>query len=440
MDSFELIVASFLQIVDAFSLMQVLVMLMPFALFLELPLNILVFIGILKWSVKQTPSVVTLNGYPMVSCCITCYSEGLDVIGTIKSLRHQNYPGTIEIIPVIDGAIINKATLDAAKSCAFMFENVVNRTLMVLPKWQRGGRVSSLNTAFKFSSGEIVMALDGDTSFDNDMVLNAVRHFSDPAVMAVAGNLRVRNGAKSLATRLQGLEYLVSIGAGRTGLSSFNIVNNISGAFGIFRATTLQLVKGWDTGSAEDLDITTRIKQYFGRHKKMRIVFDPYVIGHTDVPDTFESFFGQRLRWEGDLFYLIGRKYLYNIRPSLLGWREFFFTLVGVVFFQMVMPVLVFVYMAYLLFTLPIAVLGAVLLFVYLFYLGVLVMLYGAYFLLISERQTEDSIYFLYLPIFPIFAFASRLNSAVALVYSMVNRSHLDSAMAPWWVLKRGKF
>jgi cellulose synthase/poly-beta-1,6-N-acetylglucosamine synthase-like glycosyltransferase len=47
--------------------------------------------------------------------------------------------------------------------------------------------------------------------------------------------------------------------------STFNVLNNISGAFGAFRASTLKLIGGWDNGSAEDIDITLRLKNYFGR-------------------------------------------------------------------------------------------------------------------------------------------------------------------------------
>ena len=79
------------------------------------------------------------------------------------------------------------------------------------------------------------MAMDGDTSFDNDMAANAVGHFLDPAVVGVAGSLRVRNVAATLWTRLQAIEYALSIQSAKAGLSEFNVVNNISGAFGIFR-------------------------------------------------------------------------------------------------------------------------------------------------------------------------------------------------------------
>ncbi|MGC9101661.1 MAG: glycosyltransferase family 2 protein [Desulfurella sp.] len=422
------------------SLLVFILMFTPFIVFFEGPLQLITMIGIFRFAKQQLAQSDLLTQLPHVSCCITCYSEGKSVINTIKSLTFQTYPGLIEIIAVVDGALQNKDTLLAVQSCKEFVENTTNRKLLIIPKWQRGGRVSSLNAALKIACGEIFMALDGDTSFDNNMVVNAVKHFNNDNVVAVSGNLRVRNASKSLATRLQALEYILSISAGKTGLSAFGIVNNISGAFGVFRKKILDLIGGWDTGTAEDLDITTRIKQYFGRNKNWKIVFDPYVIGHTDVPETFLGYFKQRLRWEGDLFYLIGRKYLDNIRPRLLNWANYISTIIITYFMQIILPFVITFYTIYLFYTLPDAYVLALYFMVYLFYVFVLFTYFLLYWLLVSDRLNEDIIYFLYIPLFPFFAFFSRINAALAITHSVINKSHLDSSMAPWWVLKKGKF
>lgn len=413
----------------------------PFALFLELPLMLIVMVGIYRYAILQhVAPIVVPRRFPKVSCVITCYSEKEDVQYTLQSLARQIYPGDIEIIAVVDGAVQNAETLTAARRHLPSISALPGRTLIVLPKWQRGGRVSSLNSGRSIATGEIVMALDGDTSFDNDMVYNAVTHFRDPDVIAVAGNLRVRNAAVSLVTRMQALEYLISIGGGKTGLAAFNVVNNISGAFGIFRASVLDLVGGWDAGTAEDLDMTQRLKQYFGRHGNYRIVFDPKVVGHTDAPTTAREFFWQRLRWDGDLFYIYVRKYRHNLRPSLLGWKNFLSHLVTGILFQIVMPFLILLYSAYLFLTFDTGLVIGILFFVYLAYLILLVMLFTLYWLVVSERPKSDALYFLYLPIYPFFAYLERVCSTIGLLHEMLNRGHLDSAMAPWWVLRKTKF
>lgn len=437
-------IVSFLTVIlglSASTFEEIIMRFLPFALFLELPLMLVVVLGILRYAILQNVARIYVpKHFPKVSCVITCYSEKDDVRFTLLSLAHQIYPGEIEIIAVVDGAVQNKETLDAVRRHLGLVNAVPLRKLIVLPKWQRGGRVSSLNTGRSIATGQIIMALDGDTSFDNDMVYNAVRHFNDPNVIAVAGNLRVRNAAKSLVTRMQALEYLISIGGGKTGLAAFNVVNNISGAFGIFRAEILDLVGGWDSGTAEDLDMTQRLKQYFGRHKNYRIVFDPKVVGHTDAPETFKQFFWQRLRWDGDLFYIYIRKYRHNLRPRLLGWKNFLSHLITGIVFQIMMPFMILAYTAYLFLSYNTGIVLGILFFVYLVYLSALVVFFTLYWLLISERPRNDALYFLYLPIYPIFAFYERVCSTIGLMHEMINRGHLDTAMAPWWVLRKTKF
>lgn len=413
----------------------------PFALFLELPLILIVMVGIYRYAILQhVAPIVVPRRYPRVSCLITCYSEKEDVQYTLQSLANQIYPGHIEIIAIVDGALENDETLAAAYRHMPSINALAGRELIVLPKWQRGGRVSSLNSGRSIASGEIIMALDGDTSFDNDMVYNAVTHFRDPNVIAVSGNLRVRNAAKSFVTRMQALEYLISIGGGKTGLAAFNVVNNISGAFGIFRADVLNLVGGWDAGTAEDLDMTQRLKQYFGRYGNSRIVFDPKVVGHTDVPSTVREFFWQRLRWDGDLFYIYIKKYRHNLRPSLLGWKNFLSHLITGILFQIVMPFLILFYSAYLLLTFDSGLILGILFFVYLAYLAVLIIFFTLFWLIVSERPKSDALYFLYLPVYPFFAYFERVNSTIGLLNEMFNSGHLDSAMAPWWVLRKTKY
>jgi cellulose synthase/poly-beta-1,6-N-acetylglucosamine synthase-like glycosyltransferase len=412
----------------------------PFALLLELPLYVLVIAGIVRFGLREHRPDRQRERYPRVSCLITCYSEGEDVRKTIHSLAQQDYPGTIEIIAMVDGAVQNRATLDAARRAQDLVEGMPRRKLIVLPKWQRGGRVSALNAGLQMASGEVVMALDGDTSFDNDMVRHATRHFDDPRVVAVAGCLRVRNAKASLVTRLQALEYMLSIGAGKTGLSEFNLVNNISGAFGVFRTAFIRNLGGWDAGTAEDLDMTLRIKQYFGRHPGLRIVFDPHAVGHTDAPHTWMGFFRQRLRWDGDLFYLYVRKFGRNLRPRLLGWPNFLFVTFNGLFLQVVMPFMIVAYTGLLFWTLPAGAVLGVLAFVYLVYLAALLIFFLLYVVVVSERPHEDVAYLGWVVVFPLFAFVNRVHCSLSTLQEMFLKAHLDSSMAPWWVLRKTKF
>ena len=419
-------------------LAHLLLQLFPLFLVVELPLTLMVILGVLRWWIREQTLPPRRSLYrPRVSCVITCYSEGADVRRTLETLCEQTYPGEIELIPVVDGAAANRPTLEAVRGFELREEWRRTRRVRPIAKWQRGGRVSSLNAGLSMSTGSIVMALDGDTSFDNTMVSAIVRHFEDPDVPAVAGSLRVRNTWTSLATALQAIEYLISIQMAKTGLSEWNLVNNISGAFGAFRREIIEQLGGWDTHSAEDLDITLRIKSYFGRHRRLHIPFEPRAIGHTDVPTSMVALLKQRLRWDGDLLFLYARKHSGSITPRLMGWPNFLMTVISGLFIQVVLPFLIVGYTIVTVITLPWSTVLALALLVDLVYTVVLSLQFLLMLLLVSERPQQDLRLLPLLPLFPLAMLLIRCWSAVAILNELWRRSHEESSMAPWWVLRR---
>jgi cellulose synthase/poly-beta-1,6-N-acetylglucosamine synthase-like glycosyltransferase len=236
---------------------------------------------------------------------------------------------------------------------------------------------------------------------------------------------------------MQAIEYLISISQARIGLGEWNVVNNISGAFGIFRRSMLEQIGGWDTHSAEDLDLTLRLKSYFRRHPQMRIPFEPRAIGHTDVPSTFKDLLVQRLRWDGDLLFLYWRKHRGNINPSLMGWPNFAMTLFGGLFVQIVLPFIILSYSLMLAITEPWPRLMALSGSIYAAYLLILTIQFLAVLILTSEKPKQDMLLFPLLPLFPITMFAIRCWSAIAMLNELLRRGHEETAMAPWWVISR---
>lgn len=413
----------------------------PFVLFLEIPVYLFILLGVLRYDLKHHyHPPLTPVFYPRASCIVMGYSEGRDIERSILSLAEQIYPGVIEILVLIDGAGKNTATLEAAQQMQARVGSLPRRILRVIPKWQRGGRVSSLNAGLRLASGRIVLAIDGDTSFDNTMMAMVVRHFANPNVMGVAGNLRVRNAFENIHTRMQAIEYMLSIHLSKIGLSEFNVINNISGAFGVYRKSFLLRIGGWDSGTAEDLDLTIRSKQYFGRHPGLRLVFEPEAIGHTEAPSTFKGFLEQRLRWDGDLFYLYARKHPLTFSSRIMGVKNLVFSLWTGLFFQIIMPVVICVYTIYSLTVYPLDIVIALWILVYLLYLSIILIQFFTYVCLISERKKTDMKLFPVLVLVPVFTFALRVWSAVATLREITLNAHLDSSMAPWWVLKRTKF
>ena len=178
---------------------------------------------------------------------------------------------------------------------------------------------------------------------------------------------------------------------------------------------------------------------YFGRNPKWKLPFATLAIGHTDVPHDIKTLVMQRLRWDGDLFFLYFRKHWPAFTPKLLGWKTFLYTLSYGFMQSVLMPFITAIYLKNLSFTFPWEYMASVTLFVYFIYLAFVSGLYAITLLAISERVKQDLTLIIWLPLYPIYSLLMRFVSMFALINEMFRRSHEESAMAPWWVLKRGR-
>jgi hypothetical protein len=152
---------------------------------------------------------------------------------------------------------------------------------------------------------------------------------------------------------------------------------------------------------------------------------------------TLKQFLMQRLRWDGDLFFLYVRKHSHSINPSLLGWSNFLMTLVSGFFFQLVLPFIILGYTLLALFLLPGTTLLMLFSLIYLLYLIITAMMFGVMLVMVSERPRQDLRLVLLVPVFPLFMLIMRCWSAVAMLNEIFRRGHEESSMAPWWVLKK---
>ena len=268
---------------------------------------------------------------PTVTVLLVGYNEEESVANAIRSLLELDYPH-LEIIVIDDNSEDNmyqEAKPFAEQGLIKLYKNSAATG--------RAGRPTSSNMALFLSSGDFIVSVDADTSFDRDMLFHMIGPFYDKKVGAVAGNIKVRNLHASMWTRFQAIEYALSISMWKRWLDFLNIGMQVSGAFGAFRREALTSFGAWDPELAEDADLTLKVKKI-----GWKVVFAPYAIAMTNAPDTWKVLKGQRFRWDKGAFRTYYRKHVDIMKLWIYDWRnafelslEYFF----IVFLTLLYPV-----------------------------------------------------------------------------------------------------
>ena len=189
---------------------------------------------------------------PLISLIVPAYNESMVIQPALRNLLHLEYPH-YEIIVVDDGS--SDDTYSLASAVAREATTVPVRVVTKV----NGGKADALNTGVALARGEFVMCMDGDTKLSRNSLRAMIRHFDDPRVGGVAGNVRVLN-RENVLTKVQALEYAEGLAMVRKAQSFVRTVNIIPGPCAMFRKSVVRGVGGYDLDTfAEDCDITLKL-------------------------------------------------------------------------------------------------------------------------------------------------------------------------------------
>lgn len=234
---------------------------------------------------KPTPLYNEESSLPMISLVVPAFNEGRVIEAALRSLLALDYPN-YEIIVVDDGSTDD--TYERAMAVAREPHDVEIR---VITK-SNGGKADALNTGMTLARGEFILNMDGDTKLSRNTLRVCIRHFENPKVGAVAGNVKVLN-RENLWTRIQALEYIEGLAMARKAQSFIRIVNIIPGPLGMFRKSVLQQVGGYDRDTyAEDCDLTLKLLM-----RGWHVQYEPRAIGWVETPSSLLNLLQQRYRW-----------------------------------------------------------------------------------------------------------------------------------------------
>jgi len=234
-------------------------------------------------SKRENKREFDLTYHPTVSVVIAAYNEAKVINRTVATLLASDYPD-IEVVVVDDGS--QDGTADTVQAAYGHDKRVV-----VMRK-RNAGKASALNLGIKECAGEVIVALDADTVFTPDTIGKLVRHFSDPAVGAVSGNVKVGN-RNNAWTIWQAVEYITSQNFDRRSFDLLNCITVVPGAVGAWRRDAIVLAGMYSSQTlAEDTDLTFKIRKL-----GYRICTDNEALAYTEAPDNGRNLAKQRFRW-----------------------------------------------------------------------------------------------------------------------------------------------
>jgi cellulose synthase/poly-beta-1,6-N-acetylglucosamine synthase-like glycosyltransferase len=246
---------------------------------------------------------------PFISIIIPAYNEGVNLKTSVESLLKLNYPN-YEIIIVNDGSTDN--TKEIGENLVGMRTGKISKVKVSLINKPNGGKSKALNAGIQYSKADFIVCMDGDSVLTPDTLRNAVVHFVDPNVGAVAGNVKIANRKKWL-TDLQALEYVEGLNLARSAQGFIRLVNIIPGPIGMFRKEALKDVGYYASDTfAEDADLTLKILAV-----GWKVNYEPNAQALTEAPIKLHQLLKQRYRWTRGILQAIRKHKRHLINPTI---------------------------------------------------------------------------------------------------------------------------
>jgi cellulose synthase/poly-beta-1,6-N-acetylglucosamine synthase-like glycosyltransferase/peptidoglycan/xylan/chitin deacetylase (PgdA/CDA1 family)/spore germination protein YaaH len=282
-------------------------------------------IGILALIEKCRPDHHKLSDPPpTVSVLIPAHNEEKVIVQTINSVLASDF-AQLRVIVIDDGS--------ADATGKLLDEHFAGDERVHIIHQVNRGKPAALSAGVSSADTDVIVTIDADTEIEPDAISKLVRHFSDPQVGAVAGNVKVGNRSRWL-TRWQALEYITSQNMEKRAFDLLNCITVVPGALGAWRRKAVEAAGGITADTvAEDADLTIAI-----RRLGWRISYDEEAIAWTEAPDTPGILIRQRFRWTfGTLqSFWKHKNTLFRPRYGTLGW----IALPNIFLFQVLLPLI----------------------------------------------------------------------------------------------------
>ena len=235
---------------------------------------------------------------PKVSLIVAAYNEEAVIAEKVANCRELDYPADrLEVIIGSDGS--TDGTEAAVKSCD-------DSRVRFFGFAERRGKVSVLRDCVEQATGEILVLSDANTMFRREAVRKLVRHFTDPDIGAVCGELvlEAEEGSEPAEPAYWRYEVMLKFLESR--------LDSVLGANGAIYALRRKLFPQVPRHLiTDDFVIPMKVKS-----QGYRVVYDPEAVATETNRSTAASEFRRRARiGAGNL------QALYHCRDLLLPWK-----------------------------------------------------------------------------------------------------------------------
>jgi len=238
--------------------------------------------------------------WPSVSILIAAYNEEAVIGRTISSALAQDYPG--DRLEVIIGS---DASTDGTVPVA---EEYSARGVRVMAFPCRRGKMAVISDCAARALGDILIFTDANTVLSPDSVRNLARHFHDPRVGAVCGELRLLTSAGLAAAEGVYWHYEVIL---KILESRLNAVLGANGAIYAVRREIFPRLR--ENLITDDFVIPMKV-----RARGFRVVYDPEAVAFEAAPAAVSDEFRRRVRIGAGNWQALG-----DCSSLLLPWKGF---------------------------------------------------------------------------------------------------------------------
>lgn len=220
--------------------------------------------------------------YPTLSILFPIKDESKIICNSLDKVLEVDYP-----IDKIDIVVIDDHSTDNTLE---VLNNYSKKDMItILENDQELGKASAMNKALKHIKTDFVLILDADHYMSKDFLKNGIRFFDDCDVVMVQGGLTIRNGKRSLISKLVEIEY-------NHWHQIFYYTRSTTlfmGSGCIFRSNALKATGEFNNDiPTEDWEMSYRIHQ-----KGYKTVYCNKFSTNELAPEKIKDFMKQRYRW-----------------------------------------------------------------------------------------------------------------------------------------------